>query len=224
MTELEALKNRHSVRAYQERKIEQEVANQLKAFLDACNQKGNVHLELAEDAGGTFGSIFNWGRGLASAPSAIVCMGPDDDTLDERVGYYGEQAVLYAEQLGLNTCWVGMFQTKGVPVTIPKGERLVLVIALGYGKDAGKPHKSKTPEQVSSCETEAPEWFRYGVELALLAPTAINQQKFEFRYLSDGSVSAKAFAGPFSKVDLGIVKYHFDLGRAEHGQKETFFA
>ena len=110
MTELEALKNRHSVRAYQERKIEQEVADQLKAFLDACNQKGNVHLELAEDAGGTFGSIFNWGRGLASAPSAIVCMGPDDDTLDERVGYYGEKAVLFAQQRTSKTVPWGRWQ------------------------------------------------------------------------------------------------------------------
>lgn len=224
MTELEALNNRHSVRSYRNRRIERETLDRLKAFLEECNQKGNIRLELAEDAGATFSRFFHKGNGLSTAPSAIICIGPDDETLEERIGYYGEKAVLFAQQLGLNTCWVGMFQAKGVPVAVRNGERLVLVIALGYGNDSGRSRKSKTAEQVSCSDTDTPEWFRYGVDLALKAPTAMNQQKFEFRYLSDGTVSAKAFFGPFSKVDLGIVKYHFDLGRAAFGQKESFFS
>ena len=224
MTELEALQSRHSVRFYQDRKIEPELVEKIRDFLKECNEKGNLRLELAEDAGETFTSFFNRGSGLPSAPSVIACIGPDDDTLEDRIGYYGEKAVLFAQQNGLNTCWAGFFSPKGVPVKAQKGERLVLVIAIGYGKDSGKNRKSKTIEQVSVSETEVPEWFRYGVELALLAPTAINQQKFEFCYHSDGTVTAKAQKGPFSKVDLGIVKYHFDLGRAALGQKETFYS
>ena len=62
-------------------------------------------------------------------------------------------------------------------------------------------------------ETEgpAPYWFRKGVEAALLAPTAMNQQKFKFTLRGD-TVSAKAGMGFYTKVDLGIVKYHFELG------------
>ena len=56
-----------------------------------------------------------------------------------------------------------------------------------------------------------PDWFEKGVEAALLAPTAMNQQKFVF-VRKGNAVSAKAKAGFYSKIDLGIVKYHFELG------------
>ena len=56
-----------------------------------------------------------------------------------------------------------------------------------------------------------PQWFRKGIEAALLAPTAMNQQKFQFS-LKGSQVLAKAGRGFYSKVDLGIVKYHFELG------------
>ena len=59
--------------------------------------------------------------------------------------------------------------------------------------------------------TDAPEWFRAGVAAALKAPTAVNQQKF--RFLRNGeTVTVKATGGFYSDVDLGIVKYHFEVG------------
>ena len=56
-----------------------------------------------------------------------------------------------------------------------------------------------------------PDWFQKGVKAALLAPTAMNQQKFQF-ILNGSQVSAKAGYGFYTKLDLGIVKYHFELG------------
>ena len=50
--------------------------------------------------------------GLGSAPSVIACVGKDDDTLDQRVGYYGEKLVLELQKMGLNTCWAGTFNRK----------------------------------------------------------------------------------------------------------------
>ena len=50
------------------------------------------------------------------------------------------------------------------------------------------------------------------VACALLAPTAINQQKFKFSLHDGNKVSVKAGLGFYSKVDLGIVKYHFEIG------------
>lgn len=76
----------------------------------------------------------------------------------------------------------------------------------------GNQRKSKTADQVTSGGEERPDWFQYGVEMALLAPTAINQQKFEIQYLTDGTVNIRDKGGVFSKVDLGIVKYHFQVG------------
>lgn len=95
--------------------------------------------------------------------------------------------------------------------TIEKGETLCIVISLGYGETQGVPHKSKSIAQVTKTDKEMPDWFKNGVEAALLAPTAMNQQKFMFT-LSGRKVSAKAGMGFYTKLDLGIVKYHFEIG------------
>ncbi len=220
MTEVEAIRARHSVRSYLEKPIEPEKVTQLCALIEACNRESGLHLQLLTDAGKTFQSLFGRASGLAKAPSAIACIGPDTADLDERVGYYGEKIVLFAQQIGLNTCWVGMVKAKSVPAQISEGERLSLAIAIGYGANQGSPRKSKTFEQVTVTEGDVPQWFREGVELALLAPTAMNQQKFTFRLDADGTVTLLDKKGPFSKVDLGIVRYHFEvahpLGEHDH--------
>ena len=91
MSELDMIKERHSVRNYLDKPIEAEKQEKLKALIDEANEKGNLHLQFIEDSGKVFSRIMNKAMGLSTAPSVIVCIGPDDDTLDERVGYYGEK-------------------------------------------------------------------------------------------------------------------------------------
>jgi hypothetical protein len=55
------------------------------------------------------------------------------------------------------------------------------------------------------------------VEAALLAPTAVNQQKFSFEYvgMSNGHHQVLAKKGfsmiGYTQMDLGIAKYHFEI-------------
>lgn len=114
--------------------------------------------------------------------------------------------------LGLNTCWVAMTYKKGAAkLQLNRGEKLCLVIAVGYGLFNGVPHKSRPGESVMNVQGTPPDWFLKGIDAALLAPTAMNQQKFVFS-LDRDTVSAKAGLGFYSKIDLGIAKYHFELG------------
>ena len=142
----------------------------------------------------------------------------DDAGLDQRAGYYGQQLVLLAQKIGLNTCWTGTFNKKNIDADVPDGQRLVICIAIGYGADSGKPHKSKTAAQVSTSGEDMPEWFVKGVEMALLAPTAINQQKFMINLGPDDAVEFVDKGGVLSQVDIGIVKYNFEVGS---GRKQT---
>ncbi len=212
MTEKEAILQRHSVRNYKDQKIEAEKVSLIREKIEELNTAGNLHLQFMEDAGNTYNRLLNRAMGLGSAPSVIACVGKDGDDLDERVGYYGEKLVLYLQQLGLNTCWAGTFNKKNIGAQIEKGERLVISIAVGYGQDQGKTRRSKTADQVTSGKSERPEWFGRGVEAALLAPTAINQQKFTIRLNDDDTVSFIDNGGVLSRVDLGIVKCHFEIG------------
>ena len=215
MTDIEAIRQRHSVRQYKPDRIEAEKAALIKAKSDELNKEGDLHLQFVEDAEKTYNKLFNRVSGLGTAPSVIACVGKDDASLDQRVGYYGEKLVLYAQQIGLNTCWTGTFNRKNIAADIPDGERLVISIAIGYGKDPGRARKSKSKEQVSDASgasSSRPEWFENGVEAALLAPTAINQQKFLIKLNADESVEFIDKGGVLSQVDLGIVKCHFEIG------------
>ncbi len=80
---------------------------------------------------------------------------------------------------------------------------------MGYGKNGGFPHKSKDISRLYKADEEC-DWFMKGVIAAGLAPTALNQQKFFFE-LKNGRVILKNLGGPYFKIDLGIVKYHFEV-------------
>ena len=208
---MEAIKQRHSVRQYTDKKIEANILTELKAEIDACNQESGLHIQLVTDEPKAFDSFMAHYGKFSGVTNYIALVGKKSEKLEEKCGYYGERLVIKAQQLGLNSCWVAMTYKKIPDVfKIEKGEKLTVVISIGYGKTQGVKHNIKSVEQVSNVSTETPEWFKAGVEAALLAPTAMNQQKFNLTY-KDGKVTAKAGLGFYSKVDLGIVKYHFEV-------------
>lgn len=209
---MDAIKQRHSVRQYTNKKLEADILAELQAEVDACNKQSGLHIQLVTDEPKAFDSFMAHYGKFSGVTNYIALIGKKSDKLDELCGYYGERLVLKAQQLGLNTCWVAMTYKK-IPdaFKVDKGEKLTVVISLGYGKTQGVDHAIKTIEQVSNASEETPEWFKDGVKAALLAPTAMNQQKFKMIY-SHGKVTAKAGMGFYSKIDLGIVKYHFEIG------------
>ena len=208
----EAMEKRHSVRQYIEKPLGAEEALALSEEIKLCNEESGLHIQLVKDEPKAFsGFMAHYGK-FSGVTNYIALVGPKGPDLDEKCGYYGERLVLKAQELGLNTCWVAMTYSK-IPgaFKVEKGEALTVVIAVGYGKTEGVPHKSKAPEEVSNVSANSPEWFKNGVRAALLAPTAVNQQKFYFT-LENEKVTAKAKTAFYSKVDLGIAKYHFELG------------
>jgi nitroreductase len=222
MTIQEAIAARHSVRAYKEQPLSEDVAKALEEKISELNREGNLHMQLILNEPKAFqGKLAKYGK-FRGVNNYIVVAGRKADNLDERVGYYGEHLVLFAQTLGLNTCWVGLSYSK-VPGTyvLEDGEKIACYIAIGYGETQGVGHKTKTVEQVSNTSDTTPSWFKKGVEAALLAPTAVNQQKFSFEYIGmkDGHHQVRAKKGfsmiGYAKTDLGIAKYHFEVGAGE---------
>ena len=87
---------------------------------------------------------------------------------------------MYAQSLGLNTWWCGgMFNGKNALKHLDdKDVRVNGVIAIGYGKTQGVPHKSKTADQISHYQGVVPDWFNAGIKALLLAPSALNRQPY----------------------------------------------
>lgn len=213
----EAMRARHSVRAYEQREIEGEIKDMLEDKIAELNGRSGLHIQLITHEPKAFDSpMAHYGK-FSGVTDYIAMIGKKGDELEEKCGYYGEKLVLFAQQLGLNTCWVAVSYKKiKTAYMLGAGEKLCIVIAIGYGKTQGVPHKSKAPSEVADMG-DVPEWFKKGVEAALLAPTAVNQQKFFFS-LDNGRVSAREGRGFYSKIDLGIAKCHFELGAG----KENF--
>ena len=214
---MELIKSRHSVRQYSNKRIPSDIREQLNGCADELNREGDLKIQLIYDEPDCFNSrMAHYGK-FENANNYIAVVGRKSDGLEERCGYYGEKLVLKAQELGLNTCWVALTHGKSKAM-IGSGEKEVIIIALGYGKTQGVSRKSKTAADVSNITADSPEWFKRGVEAALLAPTAINQQKFKF--MLDGSTvyASSGRLGPNLRVDLGIVKCHFELGAG----KENF--
>ena len=220
MTLLEAIQARHSVRYYKQQPLSDDDARALQEKIDKVNREGRLHIQLIRNEPKAFlGPFARYGK-FRAVTDYLVMAGVKADDLDERIGYYGEQLVLFAQTIGLNTCWVGLSYTK-IPGTyvLNEGEVIQAYIAIGYGETQGVTHKIKRIDQVSNVTDLTPGWFRRGVEAALLAPTAINQQKFSFEYLpaADGKPAQVVAKRHFSLVgytqmDLGIAKYHFEIG------------
>lgn len=209
---IEAIRARHSVRQYANKPIAADVLNKLQAEIDTCNREGDLHMQLVTDEPQAFDSrMAHYGK-FSGVRNYIALIGKKSADLEERCGYYGERVALLAQQLGLNTCWVAMTYKK-IPSAfqVAPGEKLTVVIALGYGETQGVTHKVKAAAAVSNLTSASPAWFAAGVEAALLAPTAMNQQKFKLT-CENNKVSASAGMGFYTKVDLGIVKYHFEVG------------
>ena len=208
---MELMRERHSVRQYLDKPIPADIREQLNACAAALNREGKLNMQIVYDEPNCFQSrMAHYGQ-FENCSNYIAMVGNKAPDLDERCGYYGEKLVLKAQELGLNSCWVALTHGKSAAV-VGAGEKEVILIALGYGKSQGKPHRGKDYNAVSGV-VDAPDWFRRGIEAALLAPTAVNQQKFRFELQEGNRVSAKAGRfGTCLQIDLGIVKCHFELG------------
>lgn len=218
MDSMELIRARHSVRQYDPAPLTEAQISALQAEIDVINRAAGLHFQLVTNEPKAFDSFMAHYGKFSGVCNYFALVGPKSADLDEKCGYYGERLVLLAQSLGLNTCWVKLTYKK-IPgaFKIAKGEKLALVIALGFGKTQGVAHRSKPLCETAQYEGDMPDWFRLGAEAALLAPTAVNQQKYFFAGFGN-VVAATDEKSVCSKIDLGIVKYHFELGAG----KENF--
>lgn len=206
---LEIMRQRHSVRQYSEQPIEQEKRSLLDALVEEINQETGMHIQIIYDEPECFDSFLAHYGKFTGVRNYIALIGKKSAKLDETLGYYGEKLVLKAQELGLNTCWVALSHGKSKAV-VGRGEKQLCLISLGYGTTQGVEHKNKPLQEVCNYSDQLPDWFLAGINAALLAPTAMNQQKFRFELQPDGNVKASCGSGFYTKLDLGIAKYHFE--------------
>ena len=203
---LEIMKSRHSVRQYKDQPIESSKREEINAFVKEINIESELSVQIFYDEPKCFDSFMAHYGKFENVKNYIAIVGNKNE--QEKAGYYGEKLVLKCQELGLNTCWVAMTHGKS-KAEIKSGQKLLIIISMGYGKTQGVAHKSKSIAELGKAD-HGTEWFDEGMKAVSLAPTAMNQQKFFFE-LKNGKITAKNLGGFYSKIDLGIAKYHFEI-------------
>ena len=221
MEPIEAIRQRHSVRRYTDQSIEPEKVAVLREAIGKYNSESGLNIQLVLEEPKAFASkLVTYGK-FSGVKNYLVMAAPKGKEWEEKVGYYGEKLVLLAQTLGLNTCWVGLTYKK-IPgaFQLKDGDIVHCEISLGYGADQGVQHPLKPLEKFYEADGEVPDWFKSGLEAALLAPTAVNQQKFKFFLHDVDKVEARPLFSMigYTLIDLGIVKCHFEIGAG----KENF--
>lgn len=202
---LTVMKNRHSVRQYKNQAIEESKKAELNSYIDEVNKESNLSIQIFYDEPKCFDSFMAHYGKFVNVKNYIAIVGNKNE--QEKAGYFGEKIVLKCQEMGLNTCWVAMTHGKS-RAEIKKGQKQLIIISVGYGETQGTAHRSKSIEELGRADKDE-EWFKAGMEAVSLAPTAMNQQKFFFELKND-VVTAKSLGGFYSKIDMGIAKYHFE--------------
>lgn len=210
MDVLNLMRSRHSVRSYIDKPIEDDKKIAINELIASLNEKYGTNVQVVFDDENAFKNA-NASYGIFQGCKNYVALVAKDPVT---AGYVGEIIALKAQQLGLNTCFVALTYKKGAvksKISLNANEKLQCNLALGYGKMQGVPHKSKTREQILEVKGAVPSNLERIIEACLLAPTAINQQKFKI-VCKDGEAEVKKFGlGFYTDVDLGIIKCHKDL-------------
>ena len=201
----EAMEHRHAVRSYEDRPIAPEAREALLACIAQCNRESGLHIQLVLDEPRGFGGLpAHYGK-FSGVKNYIALIGKKSPNLEEACGYYGEKIVLRAQQLGLNTCWVAMTYSKvKTAFQIAPGEKLCLVIAVGYGTTQGAGHPVK--QRTDTCRSRGSRWRFWGVGIRRnMQRTAAGKFNRTERagYAAQLAAHAQAFVQLYRAVNAG---------------------
>ena len=160
-----AIERRRSTRSYTMRPVEQEKLRLMRAFLDGMRlpvpEKVEVRLFKANPDKKLY-MVFN------APPDNMAFIAKTDVLSISAAGFAGELAILYAESLGLATCWYGHYEMAELERAMPhlggaapnvkwgygrgaaQGERAICVTPLGYWQQEGLRFVDRVQEKLVS--------------------------------------------------------------------------
>lgn len=233
-----AMKSRHSVRSYSNKKISHATAGILSDFLKHIENPFGTHLRLElismkEYPGNQRLSTY----GVIKNPQNFIAGITDREVFAlEALGYVFEAGILKCTDLGLATCWLGGTFNKGGfadTVGLKANEVLPIISPVGYGtgrktvvsKMMGKSGKRLPHEEIFYKN----EWrdpvlpktagiFSVPLEMVRIAPSSRNSQPWRALIEDEKAVHFyQTSSKQMNRVDMGIALCHFDLSCKELG-------
>ncbi len=231
---LDILRGRHSVRTFRDEELGLEAVKKLRAEITMINthQHGIKFQLITDDPDPLKG--FSKSYGIFENPRNYMAAVVDTATPDilERAGYFAEQFVIKATQLGLGTCFVGgTYNEKTVKAQLRAGEKILFLVLLGYEKVKGRMLGKLMADLVHRKKMGVSEFFEpsseyeqavrdclileTGLEAVACAPSALNKRPTRVFFKDvDGEKTPCArvdASNPKKLIDLGIAKYNFNF-------------
>jgi len=242
---IDLIRRRTSVRTYSDKKIETFKLADMETYLtyDWGNPFGAkvrfalLHASSAPKRLGTYGLI----HGMKVFFAGCVQKGDFDM---EGFGFAFERAILYAQSLELETCWLGgTFRRSAFERMMqPNGEILPAASPLGYAA-AKKTLRERITASTADARSRKPwnelffdgDWqtplqpgdgaLKTCLEMVRIAPSASNKQPWRVLKSGDavhfflketpGYTGNKAFGFCMQRIDMGIAACHFNLAANE---------
>ncbi|MFW9958030.1 MAG: nitroreductase family protein [Candidatus Odinarchaeota archaeon] len=178
-------------------------------------------------------------------PKQFIALSTSRSPIEQaKLGFLGEQLILYSESIGIRTCWMGHYRTKevedivyGAP-NLDDNHPLYCIILLGYVPEKtglldrfSQRRLSKKNRTLESflhehSLTEFPDFIKSSLELASRAPSAMNSQKWYYlvQKTSEGySIELSKpkgyqhFKWKHYDIDVGTAALHIWLGLRDAG-------
>lgn len=223
--------SRTSVRNYKKEPLSKEDYGYIKEKVDYVNSLNmGIEVYLIHQSGEDVftGILGSYGK-INNAPSYLMLVGETEkENIEAIIGFLGEYLVLECKTRAVGSCWVaGTFKKSNLPkeVIIKDNEKLYSLIALGYNQDseerAKKAADSRKRKPLSKIVTnfeelsKSPGPIQKAIELAQIAPSAINLQPWKFKvssksievFIDQGLLPIERLKN-LKKIDLGIATFH----------------
>ena len=242
------VKNRRSVRTYDEKEITADDKAKLCAFMENTPNPYGINVEFKLlDAGEhglkcpvVVGTELYVGGKIKRVPSAF-----------EAFGYSFEMLVLYAQSLGIGTVWLGGTMNRQAfeaAMELAEDEMMPCASPLGYPAKKMSMRESMMRKAIKADDRlifeelffdgsfdtpmtkEKAGDLAYPLEMVRLSPSAVNKQPWRavvvgnavHFYLKRSSGFANHEALDMQRIDMGIALCHFDLAARELGMKPSF--
>lgn len=248
MTQIEAIKQRRSVRSFDANKLTAEDIQKLKDFLPEATNPYGIPIEYklldAKEHGLSSPVITGTDTYIAGKLARVP-------HAEEAFGYSFERIVLYAWSIGIGTTWIaGTMNRKAFEnaMTLSDNEVMPCVSPLGYEAKKMSFRETMMRKGVKADSRMAFEELFYDndfetplskekagdlalpLKLVRLAPSAVNKQPWRivvrdgllhfYEKKSKGYETADGW--DLQKIDIGIAMCHFALGASECGFKAGF--
>lgn len=233
-----AIAKRVSRRSFNDNAIPEDVIAKLdRMCFEFRFPEARAHLVTEQPQAVFKGAIGSYGK-IKGAQAYLAFIGDIGFShYQEKVGYLGEGFILEATSLGLSTCWVGGFFRPEVVarhIYLDPGEKVLAVTPIGYSwqeysfqerlmSGLAKSKNRKNLEDLTRGLPRAdwPQWVRFAIEAARLAPSAVNRQPWRFKVepqqitvLVDSLEDSYHIA---KRLDCGIAMLHIQLGAMAAG-------